>query len=142
MDCSDAGELIVPYLRSALEGDEVAALERHIAACRDCSRVTAEEMLADLAHAVPRFDPPRGVKDRLFDRVESVKSSRRVVPALGNWASGQVRRFRQKVSLGLAGGVAVALVAVLLVSGIWFNGRLTEISRDAEQLSDQLALAP
>ena len=141
MDCSDAGELIVPYLRGALEGDEVAALERHIAACRDCSRVTAEEMVADLAHAVPRFDPPRSVKDRLFDRVESVKSSRRVVPALGNWASGQVRRFRQKVSLGLAGGVAVALVAVLLVSGIWFNGRLTEISRDAEQLSDQLALA-
>ena len=141
MDCSDAEELIVPYLRGALEGDEAAALERHIAACRDCSRVTAEEMVADFAHAVPQKSPPQSVKDRLFHRVEAGSPQRRVADSLRSWAFGEMGGFRQRAARGLLGSAAVALVVVLITASVWFNDRLGDISRDAAQLSDELAIA-
>lgn len=141
MDCSDVGERVVPYLRGALERDEAATLEKHIAACRECSRAMAEEMVADLAHAVPQKDPPQSVKDRLFVRVESLGAPKSVWLKPGNWASKHAGRFTRRAALGWSGGAAVALAVVLLATGVWLNDRLTDVSRDAEQLSNELALA-
>ena len=141
MDCSDVDGLIVPYLRGALDDDRAAMLEKHISACRGCSRAMAEEMVADLAQALPQKTPPQSVRDRLFHRVEAGSPLRRVVTSLGSWASGQAGRFRQRATRGLFGGAAVALVVALMATGVWFNDRLSEIARDAELLSDELAIA-
>lgn len=141
MDCSDVKGLIVPYLRGVLDDDRAATLEKHISACRDCSRAMADEMIADLAHAVPQRIPPQSVKDRLLHRVEAGSLPRRGVASLGSWASAQAGRFRQGTTRGLLVGAAVALVAVLLATGVWFNDRLSEIARDDEPLSDELAIA-
>lgn len=118
MDCSDVEGLIVPYLRGVLDDDRAATLEKHISACRDCSRAMAEEMIADLAHAVPQKSPPQSVRDRLFHRVEAGSLPRRVVASLGNWASTQAGRFRQGTTRGLLVGAAVALLAVLMATGV------------------------
>lgn len=141
MGCSEAEELVVPYLTGAMDDADAAVLEKHIAACRDCSRAMAEEMVADLSHALPQMTPPQSVRDRLFHRVEAGSLSRRVGASLGSWASGQAGQFRQRAKRGLFGGAAVALVVALLATGVWFNDRLSEIARDAEHLSDELALA-
>ena len=141
MDCSDVEDLIVPYLRGALGQDEAATLENHIAACRDCSRATAEEMVADLAHAVPQVDPPQSVKDRLFGRVGSHSPARSAWPNLRNWVPKYAGRFTRRAALGWGGVVVAVLAVVLLATGVWLNDRLDDISRDAERLSNELALA-
>ena len=141
MGCSDVEERIVPYLTGALGDADAAVLEKHIAACRDCSRVMAQEMVADLAHAVPQKSPPQSVKDRLFYRIEAGSLWRRASIWLGSRVSERVGLFRQRAVRGLFGGAAVALAVALMVTGVWFNDRLSEVARDAEQLSDELALA-
>ena len=141
MDCSDAEDHVVPYLRGALVGDDAVTLERHIAACRNCSRAMAEEMVADLAQAVPQKSPPQSVKDRLFSRVDSQSPARSAWPSLRIRMPRYAGRFTRRAALGWGGGVAVALAVVLLAAGVWFNDRLGDISRNAEQLSDELALA-
>jgi len=141
MDCSDVEELVVPYLRGALNENEAATLERHIAVCRNCSRAMAEEMVADLAHAVPQKAPPQGVKDRLFGRVDSHGPAKSTWSNLRNRIPRYAGRFTRRAALGWGGGAAVALAVVLLATGVWFNDRLGDISRNAEQLSDELALA-
>ena len=83
MDCSAVEELVVPYLRGTLKCDEAATLEKHIAGCRECSRSVAEEMVADLAHAVPQKNPPQSVKDRLFVKVRSLSPSKSVFAQAG-----------------------------------------------------------
>ena len=141
MDYSDIEELVVPYLQGALKRDEAATLEKHIAGCRECSRAMAGEMVADLAHAVPQEDPPRSVKERLFGRVDSHGTVRFAWPSLRNRASKYSGRFTRRAALGWGGGTAVVLAVVLLATGVWLNDRLGDISRDAEQLSNELALA-
>ena len=141
MGCNDIEERIVPYLAGALDDADAAVLEKHIAACRDCSRVIALEMVADLANAVPQKYPPQSVKDRLFYRIEAGSLWRRAAIWLGSRVSERVGLFRQRAVRGLFGGAAVALAVALMVTGVWFNDRLSEVARDAEQLSDELALA-
>ena len=141
MDCSDVEERVVPYLRGALERDEAAALEKHIAGCRECSRAMAEEMVTDLALAVPQKDPPQSVKDRLFGRVRSLSPPKSVSRKPGNRGPKSAGRFTRRAALGWGGGAAVALAVVLLATGVWLNDRLDDVSRDAEQLSNELALA-
>ena len=141
MDCSDVEELVVPYLRGALERDEAATLEKHIAACRECSRAMAGEMVADLAHAVPQADPPQSVRDRLFDRVNSHSPARFAWPNPRNWVPEYAGGFARRAALGWGGVAAAVLAVVLLAAGVWLNDRLGDVSRDAEQLSNELALA-
>ena len=138
MDCSDAEGLVVPYLRGALSDDEAATLERHIAACRNCSLIMSRELVADLAYAAPQMDPPPAVRDRLFARVES----RRAWNLAGTAPlSSLIGRLGKRTRRGLAVCAAAALAVVLLASGVWFNDRLSDISRNVELLSDELALA-
>ena len=141
MDCSDVEELVAPYLQGALKRDEAANLEKHIAGCRECSRAMAEEMVADLAHAVPQKDPPQSLKDRLFVRVNSLSPSKSVSHKLGNRGPKSAGRFTRRGALGWGGAAAVALAVVLLATGVWLNDRLSDVSRDAEQLSNELAMA-
>ena len=141
MDCSDVEERVVPYLRGALAHDEAATLEKHIAGCRECSRAMAEEMVADLAHAVPQKDPPQSVKDRLFVSVRSLSPAKSISRKLGNRRPEHARRFTRRATLGWGGGAVVALAIVLLATGVWLNDRLGDVSRDAEHLSNELALA-
>lgn len=138
MDCSDVEEIVVPYLRGALDDNEAATLEEHISACRDCSRAMAEEMVADLARAVPQVDPPRGVRERLFTRVESRRPRKRGESVRLSKLAG---RLGKRATWRLAVSAATALAVILLATGVWFNDRLGDISRDAEQLSGELALA-
>ncbi len=140
MDCRDVEERLVPYLRGALDCDAANAIEPHISACADCSRRLAGEMIADLALSLPQERPPQSVKNCLMARVESEGTGKRAWAYPRAWFVNLSRTFRRRTALGLGGSAAVALV-VLLLAGFWFNGKLSEASRDAAQLSDELALA-
>ena len=140
MDCSDAEERLVPYLQDALNCDEATVLERHISACADCSRRLAAEMIDDLARALPQKEPPQSVRDGLMARIDSAGIAKRAWACARTWAANMARAISWRGALGL-GGSAAAMLIVLLLAGLWFNDRLGQVSRDAAQLSDELALA-
>ena len=58
------------YAVNALEGDELAAFESHLAGCDDCRRDVAEfhEVAADLAGAVA-VDPPPETRASVLARI-------------------------------------------------------------------------
>jgi anti-sigma-K factor RskA len=65
-------ELAAIYALGALEGDERARFETHLASgCETCLQAVreSEEILGDLALAAPRAAPPVKVRERLFERV-------------------------------------------------------------------------
>ena len=134
MDCSDVEDLIVPYLMGAPDNDH-DALKRHIRECEDCSQALTGEMIFDLASSVPQIAPPSGVRDRLFHMVELGCLWRNATL----WASGYARRLRREAASGWIGAAAASLAITLVVSGVWFNDRLSEASRDAERFPEELA---
>jgi len=66
------------YALGALEGDEKAAIETHVATCSSCTEKLAEARgrLALLALAAPPVAPSPSVKARLMNRVRSEKQGR------------------------------------------------------------------
>lgn len=59
------------YALGTLEGDERAAIERHLAGCEECQRKLGEACgrMAMLALAAPRKEPAAAVKERLLRQI-------------------------------------------------------------------------
>jgi anti-sigma-K factor RskA len=65
-------ELSALYALGALEGEERARFETHLASgCETCREAVREneDVLSDLALAAPLVKPPAAIRERLFDRV-------------------------------------------------------------------------
>jgi anti-sigma-K factor RskA len=65
------------YALGALEGEERAAIESHVATCAVCANKLAEAQgrIALLAFAAPRVEPSPAVKERLMRQIHAVPSS-------------------------------------------------------------------
>jgi anti-sigma-K factor RskA len=72
------------YALGALEGDEKAAIENHVATCPSCAEKLAEARgrLALLALAAPAAAPSPSVKARLMNQARSEKQSGARAPAV------------------------------------------------------------
>src|ERR1700690_2642142 len=72
------------YALGALEGDEKAAIENHVATCASCAEKLADARgrLALLALAVPAVAPSPSVKARLRNQVRSEKQGGALAPAV------------------------------------------------------------
>ena len=112
-------------------------MDRHIDTCARCSRRLREdgEIAAKLAYGVPQIEAPARVKRRLMSRIEPLAAGRpvegtafwpRLLADLG---------FRQGARAGMV--VASIAVAVLVLGGVWVNGRLNEIVERKETLAAQ-----
>ena len=139
MDCREAEELIAPYLLGALDSPERHRMEAHLEDCDPCSlKLQGDcEAVARLAFGVPRQEVPAGVKERLFARLEGPAS-----PSVLSRVGGRLAEFW--IDLGGAAvphiGKAAAGVLVLgmVFGGLWFNHRLTQVSRDSDALRAEM----
>ena len=66
---SDLHELVAPYALDALDADERADFERHLAECERCSAQLADlqEAVAALAFAVEGPEPPAALRGRILE---------------------------------------------------------------------------
>ena len=139
MECNEAEELLGPYVLGALESRERDRLDSHLETCDLCSLRLQEEDEAAvrLAYAVPQRQVPAGVKQRLLSRIDA-DVARPVLSTLGAsletlWAS-----FKGTLAPHSAKAVVSFMVAGLIFGGIWFNGRLNEISSDNLELGGEI----
>ena len=75
--------LAATYAVGALDGDERAEFERHLAGgCAECASTLRQsaEALAALARSAPPMIPPPEVKQELLRRIAATTSPRRVAP--------------------------------------------------------------
>ena len=139
MACREAEDQLIPYLLGALDSKGMSRMDRHVGSCPECSSVLRQEgdIAAELAYAVPQLEAPVGVKQRLFSRIETGEASdwSAVVPrAWPGFLSNLGRRL--VANAGMA--VAAMLAAVIVVGGVWFDGRLDRVAEEKEALASQL----
>ena len=135
MECREAQNQLSSYLLGALGSAELYAMDRHIDGCVLCGVKLREEgqIMAELAYGVPQLEAPARVKRRLLSRIESLAADRlsrksglwrRLVPDPGSRVGAQ---------LGMA--IASIAVVVLVLGGVWVNGRLDARAEKKEALS-------
>ena len=139
MDCKEAQEQFELYLLGALEPREMARTDYHVDTCPECSRKLREEgnIVTELAYAAPQIEVPPQVKRQLFSRIEAAQAPLRTPRVIRDW-------LRDLVGLGpklvphSGITVGVALVAVVVLGGIWFNSRINNIDEEKEVLATQI----
>jgi anti-sigma-K factor RskA len=122
--------MIEAYALGALDGDDRAGLEAHLAAgCADCERALREArwLVSQLAYLAPESAPSPALKERLM---RSVNADVGVVPFA------QPKSKRPAVPVWIWAGVA-ALLLVTLYSG-WKAYRLgTEVAQMHQTMTQQ-----
>ena len=68
MSCAEARDLLAAHSLGALDADERAELEAHLARCPACvaDQRPYQEIAARLALALPRCEPPRSLRRRIL----------------------------------------------------------------------------
>ena len=136
MDCREAEEQLVPYLLGALDAKETAMMEQHIETCASCRSKLHEEgeTVAELAYAVPQFDAPPQVRQRLMAKIEAELS-----PGPTGWLRAGWRFALPDLGMWLASrsgpAVVSALALVVVIGGIWFDARLDRLAEEKDVIS-------
>jgi anti-sigma-K factor RskA len=118
----DLHELTAGYALDALDADEQAQYEAHLASCETCRDELQGfwQVSASLARAAGGPQPPAALRNRILEQARSERPN--VVPLR--------RRFALPV---LASAAAVAAVAAI-ATGIW----AVELSRDLNNANDEI----
>ncbi|MDX6634937.1 MAG: hypothetical protein QOF06_1140 [Solirubrobacterales bacterium] len=101
-------EDLAAYVLGALDGDEAAAMERHLDGCESCREEMRwlEPAVQVLPESVERQEPPRALREALMAEVrDDVRES------AGRRAAARPRRWLLKPAMGFA-------VVALLVAGV------------------------
>lgn len=139
MDCSKAEELFVPYILGALESPEREELSDHIEICPNCSKELQldGETVAQFAFAVPQMEPPQQVKENLLAKIDAD-----LHPTL---IQRTYTRFRQAWSITertffaqTARAVASVLLLGIIFGGVWFNAKISHMSKENQELTEQI----
>jgi anti-sigma-K factor RskA len=130
-------ELAVVYAVGALDGQDLAVFQAHLAqGCAECERVLAEygDALAAAAGDLREAPPPR-VRQALMARVRSIdaraEAEARVRARSRSWAA-----FRWVASVAVAAGLIAAVVGGYVSSR--YEARLGQMARDAAALRERL----
>ena len=85
MSCEQLASHYEEYALGALEGEERAELEAHLArACSKCVSgvARARGLVAELAHAAPDAEPPAALRNRIMDAAKSSPGAARSTPPI------------------------------------------------------------
>jgi anti-sigma-K factor RskA len=127
--CIPYRENLAAYALGALDVDEIAPLEAHLADCRDCQAEFADyQSVTDgLLHAVPPRKPPQELRRKLIAQLPS-QQSRSPKPFAG---------FFERISFGQ---VALAIVVVVLLGlNVVSNLQIHAIQQDQSALAERLS---
>jgi hypothetical protein len=130
LDCAAVRERLEAYALGALERDESAAVERHLAACADCRRVAEE--LAGVAHGLPvalaaasPLRPPTALRERVLAAVPGATEPSRDRRGL--------RVSRRALVLALAATVLAGALA-------WAAGLQIALARERDRRAELASL--
>ena len=106
-------------------------MDRHVDSCVRCGVKLREEgqIMTDLAYGVPQLKAPARVKRRLLSRIEP-EAVDRLSRKGGLW-----RRLIPDRGAQMGMAIASIAVAVLVLGGVWINGRLDAMAERREALS-------
>jgi len=127
MDRNEAFDLIEPYVFGTLDEHETAAVEAHLSE-GDSEFITryreVAELSARLAMALPQYDPPEHIKEKILDRIQPPSTNR--------------EPRRQRVAMPWFGWVGWATTAVAAtVAGILL-GQNMMLERGVNGLKEEL----
>jgi anti-sigma-K factor RskA len=112
----DVAALISAHALGALDPDQAALAERHIAASDDCRRAYEEalETAAALALAVADSEPPAGLRDRIVAaaRAERLPVAKPAAPRRKLRLAGLLTPSTGFAVIGVAAAIVFALIAV------------------------------
>jgi anti-sigma-K factor RskA len=116
------------YALGAMDGEEMQALEAHLAGCAACTRKLAEARgrVSMLAGAATQVAPPSGAKERLMRRIHENAVSAGTPERLGAESRSLFGRWWLRILAPAAIALAVATV-VLWREDIRLDRELTEI---------------
>ncbi|HET7856775.1 MAG TPA: anti-sigma factor [Gaiellaceae bacterium] len=115
-------DLVAPYALDALDDDERAEFERHLAQCEQCRAQLAElqEATTALAYAAEGPEPPAELRERILE-------------AARENGGAQVIQFPKRPWLGPAAAVAAAVAAVAAIAiGLWAASLKSDLDRERE----------
>jgi anti-sigma-K factor RskA len=104
------------YALGALEGDEKAAIESHLAGCSRCAQelAAARGRMALLAFAAPEIAPSPSVKTRLMSQVRADQRTEARVHAVSRGSETTVGFFGRWWAVLVPVGMALAIASVAL----------------------------
>jgi anti-sigma-K factor RskA len=129
-DTAHVDNLLPALALDCLEPREVERVLRHLQSCSDCRSSLAgyEELVASLALAAPRAEPPRELRERILQKAIRQAPRARTSPRLA-W--------------GLAAAALLALLALSLGFNLALWRRVTRLEAASASLPGQFAvLAP
>lgn len=129
----DYKEMLAAHALSALDAEDVRALNQHLAECDECRRELAdwENVASELALSPNPAEPSRHVRERIMNAVRNEKQPRVV-------SFPQSRRDKW-TSLGPVGAIAAAvlfLVLIIWIIVLWQQNRA--LHRRSEMLAREM----
>ncbi|HZO91848.1 MAG TPA: zf-HC2 domain-containing protein [Chthonomonadaceae bacterium] len=121
-DCEQTQALLTDYLGNTLSARQAWQVEKHLAACAECARISREmQATVHLLRTAPRYDTSADFMAKLHARLDAVEpEAPRARPLLTAAQDGLMRvleALRRRPAPALGMGMAVtALIALLLVS--------------------------
>ena len=127
-NCRPYQENLPAYSLGALDADEVAALESHLATCEDCqAELTGYQAVSTgLLHALPPRTPPARLRRHLLTQLPS--ASKRTVSLIP-----QFKRF----SLGQLFNAVVVLALIAL--NLYSTSQIRELRQQQDALAERIA---
>jgi anti-sigma-K factor RskA len=129
------------YALGALEGEELSAIQSHIATCESCAHKLAEARgrIAMLALAAPPIQPSPGVKERLMRQLSASAAGRQRSASEAELAPERTGfRTNWWTAIFAPAAAALALATVLLwVSNNHLNDEIGRQRAEVEQLKQQ-----
>ena len=118
---NDIHDLVASYALDALDEEERAEFERHLAGCESCTRELAElrNTVASLAWAAEGPEPPGHLRSRILERA---RVEAQVVPF----------RPRRRWLTPALGAAAAAAACVAVGLGIWAASVSSDLDRERE----------
>ncbi len=131
------------YALGALNEEETAGVEEHLAGCFHCNRLLSglEPVTAALAHGVPQAAPPHQLLSRLMDDVAALPQP----TPLANWVergfslANSTPRFQPaNFALPLAAALAIALLSASMIMHFLTTQRVNSLQSEPAALNERV----
>lgn len=135
MECDEVRELLDAYALGALEGEEAAGLEEHVAECARCwdQLTEAQQVTAKLALGLSPEKASPALRDRVLAAARKAPPGKPAAVGIG------ISRFRRAWPIG-AGALAAGAVAGVVLSAVLLT-QVNDLRSDNEELQGQVATA-
>jgi anti-sigma factor RsiW len=126
-NCRPYQENLPAYSLGALDADELAALESHIATCEDCKAELTEyqAISTGLLHALPPQTPPARLRRNLLTQLPSAsKRTVRLIPQFNRFPLGQL--------------INAAVVLALIAMNAYSTSQIRELRQQQDALAERM----